>query len=122
MKEEKEEIPVEEIKELLKAVSTEIPTLVKSVIGSIFSEEAGRNMGKAAGAFYKELVDSGIPQDVAVKMTEKYMSVFTNLGELLQGIGKKKSFVRKESELEKEIERRIKEKLAEKHGREEETE
>ena len=122
MNEEKEEIPVEEIKELLKAVSTEIPTLVKSVIGSVFSEEAGRNMGKAAGAFYKELVDSGIPQDVAVKMTEKYMSVFTNLGELLKGMGKGKGFMGKESEVEKEIERRIKEKLAEKHGREEETE
>jgi len=119
---EKEEIPVEEIKELLKAVSTEVPALIKSVIASVFSEEAGRNMGKAAGAFYKELIDSGMPPDVAVRMTENYIGVFTNLGELLKGIGKGKSFMGKESGIEKEIEKRIKEKLAEKCGKEEGTE
>ena len=123
---EKEEIPVEEIKELLRAVSTEIPTLIKSVIASVFSEEAGRNMGKAAGAFYKELINSGMPPDVAVRMTENYIGVFTNLSELLKGIGKSgKGFMGKtghQNDWEKELEKRIKEKIKEKHEGEEETE
>jgi hypothetical protein len=98
------------LKEVFKTLSIEVPALVKKLIASIFSEEAGRDMGKAAGAFYKELINSGIPPDVAVRMTEKYIGVFTNLGELLKGMGKRK---KKENELEKEIERRIREKLEE---------
>ena len=45
----------EEVKEILEVVSKEIPALIKGIIGSIFSEEAGKDMGRAAAAFYKEL-------------------------------------------------------------------
>ena len=78
----------EEIKEILSAVSTQVPTLIKSILASVFSEEAGRNMGKAAGAYYKELKDSGMPEQVAVKMTEDYMRTFTSFGEMLKSVGK----------------------------------
>lgn len=108
----------EEVKEILEVVSKEIPALVKGVIGSVFSEEAGRDMGKAAGAFYKELKESGMPDETAVKMTENYISVFTSLGDIMKKfeIGKKHS----SEEIEKEIEKRIKKKLAEKGLTEEE--
>ncbi len=33
---------VEELKEVLNVVSTQIPTLIKRIVSSIFSEEAGR--------------------------------------------------------------------------------
>ncbi len=121
----------EEIKQILGAVSTEVPALIKSIIASVFSEEAGKSMGKAAAAFYNELKDSGMPDDVAVKMTEDYMGVFTGLGDMLKkaGGGGKLPFVVStaktgesekaagkgvaEEELEKEVERRVKQRLAE---------
>jgi len=106
---------VEEIKEIIGAVSTELPTLIKSIIAAVFSEEAGRSMGKAAAAFYKELKDSGMPDNVAVKMTEDYVGVFTSLGDILKKTGPKGKVTisgEKAEELEKEIERRVKEKLA----------
>ncbi|UCE95422.1 MAG: hypothetical protein JSV51_06745 [Candidatus Bathyarchaeota archaeon] len=78
----------EEVKEILSVVSTEIPTLIKNIIASVFSEEAGRNMGKAAGAFYKELKESGMPADAALRMTEDYMETFTGFGDLLKSVGK----------------------------------
>lgn len=78
----------EEVKEILSVVSTEIPALIKNIISSVFSEEAGRNMGKAAAAFYKELKDSGIPNDMALKMTEDYMKTFTRFGDLLKQVGR----------------------------------
>jgi len=101
----------EEVKEILGAVSTEVPALIKNILASIFSEEAGRNMGKAAAAFYKELKDGGMPNDVALKMTEDYMSTFTNLGNILKQVGKSKSFIA-ESETqccspEKQVEQKI---------------
>ena len=81
----------EEIKAILSVVSSEVPSLIKNILSSVFSEEAGRSMGKAAGAFYKELKDSGMPDEVALKMTQDYMETFTSLGTLIKQIGKGKS-------------------------------
>ena len=113
-KKKKEEVEdVEELREVLSVISKEVPSLIKGIIASIFSEEAGRDMGKAAAAFYKELKEAGMPEDVAVKMTEGYISAFTSLGEVLKkAVGGEKGI--KSKELEKEISKRIKEKLAEK--------
>jgi len=117
--ERKRKMPeAEEVKEILGVVSTEIPALIKGIISSVFSEEAGKSMGRAAAAFYNELKESGMPEDVAVKMTENYIGVFTSLGDMLKRAGKwggkweGKELV--SSEIEEEIARKIKEKLAEK--------
>ena len=80
----------EEVKEILSVVSTEVPTMIKSILASVFSEEAGRNMGKAAAAYYKELKNGGLPEDVAVKLTEEYMRTFTSIGDMLRGATKGK--------------------------------
>jgi len=112
----------EEVRRILSAVSTELPTLIKSIIGAVFSEEAGRNMGRAAAAFYKELKESGIPDDVAVRMTENYVGVVTSLSDLLKHVGEEGKVVvttKKGEELGKEIEELIKEKIVEKLGEKE---
>ncbi len=114
-KEEKED--VEELREVLTVVSKEVPALIKGIIASIFSEETGRDMGRAAAAFYKELKEAGMPEDVAVKMTEGYISTFTSLGDVMKrAVGGEKHIEAKklEKELEKEISKKIREKLAEK--------
>jgi hypothetical protein len=74
----------ENIKELLGVVSTEVPAMIKSIMGTVFSEEAGRNMGKAAAAYYKELKAGGLPDEVAVKLTQEYMQAFTNIGQMFK--------------------------------------
>jgi len=111
----------EEVREILGVVSTQIPALIKGVVGAVFSEEAGRDMGRAAGAFYKELRESGMPEDVAVKMTQNYIGVFTSLGDMLKqavsGKGKHMHIkVVKEckEEIGEEIAKKIKEKIVEK--------
>jgi len=115
-KEEKEDI--EELREVLGVVSKEVPGLIKGIIASVFSEEAGKGMGKAAAAFYKELKEGGMPEETAVKMTENYISVFTSLGDVMKkAVGGKKE---KGEEIGEEISRKIKEKLAEKGLTEEE--
>ena len=77
----------ENIKEILGVVSTEIPALIKSILSTVFSEEAGKNMGKAAAAYYKELKNGGLPEEVAVKLTQEYMRTFTSLGDMLKNAG-----------------------------------
>jgi hypothetical protein len=76
------------IKEILGVVSTEIPAMIKSILSSIFSEDAGRNMGKAAAAYYSELKNGGLPEAVAVQLTQEYMRTFTSLGDMLRNVGK----------------------------------
>jgi len=85
-KEERKErkMDPENMKELLSVVSTEVPAMIKSIISTVFSEEAGRNMGKAAAAYYKELKAGGLPEDVAVKLTQEYMQTFTSLGDMMR--------------------------------------
>jgi signal recognition particle GTPase len=76
-------IPVKEIGELLDEVSTKIPKLLDGIQKSYYSVENGTNAGKSIGAFYKELLAAGMSQDVALRLTERFMvSVkdFTDLG------------------------------------------
>ena len=77
----------ENIKELLSVVSTEVPAMIKSILNTVFSEEAGRNMGKAAAAYYKELKAGGLPDEVAIKLTQEYMQTFTSLGDMMRHSG-----------------------------------
>ncbi|MBS7636377.1 hypothetical protein KEJ37_03390 [Candidatus Bathyarchaeota archaeon] len=118
-KEEKED--VEELREVLSVISKEVPALIKGIIASVFSEEAGRDMGRAAAAFYKELKEAGMPEDVAVKMTEGYISTFTSLGEIMKrAVGKQRSIEdeRIGKEISKEVSKKVMEKLSEKLSKE----
>lgn len=104
----------ENIKEILNVVSSQVPALVKNLLGSVFSEEAGRSMGKAAAAYYKEMKAGGLPEQVAVKLTEDYMRTFSSIGDMLRSGGRG-------DDIGKEVGRKIREKMAEEgHGEEEE--
>lgn len=118
---EKEKEDVEEVREILGVVSKEIPALIKGIIASVFSEEAGKDMGRAVAAFYKELKEAGIPEQTAVRMAENYMSTFTSLGDVLKkAMSGKGEF--KGEEIGEEISRKIREELSKKHGEEEKEE
>jgi hypothetical protein len=108
-----EEQTPENIKELLNVVSSEVPSLIKNVLGSVFSEEAGRNMGKAAAAYYKEMKEGGLPEQVAVKLTEDYMRTFSSIGDMLRSGDKR-------DDIGKQVERKIHEKMSERSTEEDE--
>src|SRR4030042_3762911 len=108
-----EEQTPENIKELLTVVSSEVPLLIKNVLGSVFSEEAGRNMGKAAAAYYKEMKEGGLPEQVAVKLTEAYMRTSSSIGDMLRSGSKRE-------DIGKQVERKIHEKMSERSTEEDE--
>lgn len=111
----------ESIKEILNVVSSEVPALIKNILASVFSEEAGRTMGKAAAAYYKELKNGGLPDQMAVKLTEDYMRTFTSLGDMLRGVGRESRSEKAAEDIDEEIERKVREKIAkERREREEE--
>jgi hypothetical protein len=105
----------EELKDVLSVVSAEVPGMIKSILASVFSEEAGKNMGKAAAAYYKELKNGGLPETVAVKMTEDYMKTFTSIGDMLKGA----SSHGVGDEIGKDLEKKIRLKVQKMHDDEE---
>jgi hypothetical protein len=123
-KHEKWDMDAGNIKEILGAVSAEVPAMIKSILASVFSEEAGRSMGKAAAAYYKELKAGGLPEPVALKMTEEYMRTFTSIGEMLRSAGKGNwgKWGERGEDISEQIEKKIHEKLKSKKTEEEEEE
>jgi len=82
-KRHKHESP-EDIAEILSVVSDKVPSLIKGLVGAVFSEESARNMAKAAATYYKELKAGGFPDDLALKMTQDYVGLFTKIGDVIK--------------------------------------
>jgi hypothetical protein len=76
--------PTEKVQEILSLVAEKVPPLIQGLINTVFSEQAGRSVGKAAVAFYTELKSGGIPEQTALEMTRDYINSFTKLGEMLK--------------------------------------
>ncbi len=67
--------------DLFGALNDAIPKLISGLIGSIYSPEAAGNMAAGIGKFYSNLIAEGIPEDVALDMTKKFVGAldFTKL-------------------------------------------
>ncbi|TXT55106.1 MAG: hypothetical protein BAJATHORv1_40015 [Candidatus Thorarchaeota archaeon] len=62
-----------EISEVFSALNESIPKLISGLIGSVYSPESAASMAEAIGIFYTKLIEQGIPQDLALEMTRKYV-------------------------------------------------
>jgi len=69
-----------------------------------------------------EKKDGGLPEPVAVKMTEEYMRTFTSLGDMLRSAGKGRWSHDEGDEISKEIHKRFREKFQRSTDKEEEEE
>ncbi|MCK5265786.1 MAG: hypothetical protein KAR03_09280 [Candidatus Thorarchaeota archaeon] len=63
----------EVLPQLFGALNESIPKLISGVIGSVYSPESAGNMAKGIGQFYSNLVAEGIPEEVALDMTKKFV-------------------------------------------------
>jgi len=91
---------IEEVKAILETVSTQIPNLIRGIIDSFFSPEAGTRMGKAVAEFYKSLKEAGIPEQEALAMAKDYLGTLTKWSDLLKNMrfGEKRTEVREKKE------------------------
>jgi hypothetical protein len=70
---------VQKLGQILDIVADKVPALVNQLKASLFSAEAGRDLGQAVGSFYKELVASGIPEADALDMAKSYIGSLQNV-------------------------------------------
>ena len=87
---EREVKDVEELKGVLKTVREEVPGLLRDIVGPLkelmgttLTEEQARERAKAIAAFYKELVASGMKEDVAIELVR---SQFISPAELIKSV------------------------------------
>ena len=72
----------EHIPKLLDAVADKVPLLIQSLIKAVYSEETGRELGKAIGALYEELRNVGFSEEEAMEMAREYLRTQQNLMKL----------------------------------------
>ncbi len=72
----KEEEDIEELREVFSAISSFLKDLaptISEIMNSIIGSLDGAKLGEEAGKFYKNLIEAGIDQEKAVKLTEKFV-------------------------------------------------
>ena len=89
------------------------------MISSVFSLEAAKDMGKAAATYYQELKAGGIPDDVAVTMTQDYVSTFSKVSDFIKTASGGRGRAGHEDDIGREIETHIKKRLRDKFAEDE---
>ena len=72
-----------EVGEILEEVSSKLPKLLKGILDTVYSSDAGTNIGRAVGNLYKELVEAGVPREEAMEIAKDYMLSFKDLSLLV---------------------------------------
>ncbi|MFW9787215.1 MAG: hypothetical protein ACFFE2_09715 [Candidatus Thorarchaeota archaeon] len=81
----------EALPELFSAINDAIPKLISGLIGSVYSPEAAGNVAAGIGKFYSNLIAEGIPEDVALDMTKKFVGAL-DFTKLMSMVGDEASF------------------------------
>jgi len=83
----KDEVPdPEKIRQILDAVADKVPALLRALRDTIYSKEAGEHFGEAVGAFYRKLLEQGIPEQQALEMARGYMISLRDLAHSSLGL------------------------------------
>ncbi len=59
--------------EIFDAINKSVPQMITGLIGAVYSPEAAGNIAAGIGKFYSGLIAEGIPEDVALDMTKKFV-------------------------------------------------
>ena len=95
---------VEELREVLHAVSEflkELTPTVKDLIEAIFGGLKGDILGREVGQFYRSLLNAGMPEDEAIKLTEEFLKrrmAVMDVAKVISGFVPKRKVVEEERE------------------------
>lgn len=70
---------LQELRDVMATMSETVPQLINKLLQAYYSTENAANMARAIGAFYKGLVEAGIPENKALKMAQDYMISFEKM-------------------------------------------
>ncbi len=115
----------EDVGEILAAVSEHVPKLLNEITEALFNAEKTEAFAESVAKFYKSMIDSGMDEERAFELTNKFMDssspggmISKVLGEVGDGgginIGNHGSGGHSHDDVGDDIEKKIKEKVARK--------
>lgn len=81
-----DEIPVEDIRDILKVVNEEVPSLITGLFKALYSAETAEQYAKGIGTIYKTLSEQGLPEDMIEKLVLKYSDSINIVGNAMKNI------------------------------------
>jgi len=81
-----DEIPVEDIREILQVVNKEVPGLITGLFKALYDSETAEQYAKGIGTIYKTLTEQGLPQDMIEKLVLKYSDSINIVGNAMKNI------------------------------------
>ncbi|NHJ03664.1 MAG: hypothetical protein EAX90_02495 [Candidatus Heimdallarchaeota archaeon] len=81
-----DEIPVEDLRELFKVIGQEVPDLITGLFKALYSAETADQYAKGVATIYKTLTEQGLPEEMVLRMVDKYADSINILGNALQNI------------------------------------
>lgn len=105
---------IEELSQVLSVVGDKIPKLISDIIDSIYNKQNAEEFSRSVAQFYKNMKESGMSDEKATELTEKFMES-RDIASLLKKVlsdsdmfsgkfrhGKKKDEEDEEEEIEEE--------------------
>jgi hypothetical protein len=81
-----DEIPVEDIKEILQVVNDQLPSLIRGLFSSLYSAETAEQYANGIATIYKTLNDQGLPPEMVEKLVLKYSDQINVVSSALRNI------------------------------------
>ncbi|NHJ39810.1 MAG: hypothetical protein FK731_07230 [Asgard group archaeon] len=88
-KKDSDEIPVEDIKEILSIVNKELPELIRGLFSALYNAESAEKYALGIAAIYKTLKEQGLPDEMVEKLVMNYSESINLLGSALKNINVK---------------------------------
>ncbi|MHA1212764.1 MAG: hypothetical protein ACTSSH_09910 [Candidatus Heimdallarchaeota archaeon] len=85
-KKKTDEIPVEDIKELMEVINKEVPGLIRGLFTSLYDAETAEQYAKGIATIYKTLTEQGLPTEMVDKLVMKYADSINILGSVMKNI------------------------------------
>ena len=104
---------VEELKEVMSIMATEIPKLLEAISKTMYSADNAAKLGEQTAEFYKKLKDAGMSEEQAFKLTEEFMTNFSVGSMIGKIIGGARQGSGESDEMRKQVNERIKKKMKE---------
>jgi hypothetical protein len=81
-----DEIPVEDIRDILKVVNEEVPGLITGLFKALYSAETAEQYALGIGTIYKTLTEQGLPKEMIEKLVLKYSDSINIVGNAMKNI------------------------------------
>ncbi len=106
----------EDLKEVMQTLNETVPSLISGIVEAIYNAEDSEKLAKSTANFYKEMIDVGMDEDKAYRLTRDFMksrdvtSVIKGVLDDKGGFGE----VNMDKDIGEEIKKKVKKKMEEK--------